>query len=263
VESEAKLRASRRVFAALDGAAAPGGWRVTGRRDVSLRDTYWDTPDERLARAGCTLRVREQSQGAAEAGQGRAGHGPGAESELTLKGPLPDAVSANGAVWHRSELSVRAPAGSGPAEWASLPDARPVLEALAALDGPPAAGDGAGPRAPRVQPRAEASSAAGDGLLRRLRPDVVLLNPRREIVLERAGNEAVLSLDEVAVEGMPYRRRYVEVELKRGSTAALDNLVDTLQAEYALRPSRRGKVQAARAWLARQRAAPRGAAHAS
>ena len=254
MESEAKLRASRRVFAVLEAAAAPGGWRVTGRRDVSLRDTYWDTLDGRLARAGCTLRVREQ-------GRGRAGQGQGSETELTLKGPLPDAVSANGAVWHRSELTAHAPAGSGPAEWASLPEALPVLDALAALDGPPAAGDGARVRGQRSELRAEAGDAARDGLLRRLRPDVVLLNPRREITLEHAGSEAVLSLDEVAVEGMPYRRRYVEVELKRGSTAALDRLVDALQAEYALRPSRRGKVQAARAWLARQRAGPGGAAH--
>ncbi len=169
------------------------------------------------------------------------GGGAGALAELTLKGPLPDVTAANGAVWHRSELTAHAPAGSGPAEWATLPDAKPVVEALAALGARPAE-DGPG------------GARSGADLMRRLRPDVVLRNPRREIVLEGEGSEAVLSLDEVVVEGTPYRRRYVEVELKRGSTAALDRLVDALQAQYQLRPSRQGKVQAARAWLARRRA---------
>jgi hypothetical protein len=237
VESEAKLRASRRVFAALEGAQEAGGWQVTSRRDVSLRDTYWDTPDGYLARTGSTLRVREENPQPSAAGGGA-----GALAELTLKGPLPDLTAANGAVWHRSELTAHAPAGSGPAAWATLPEAMPVVEALAALGArPPADGESGGSR-------------SGADLLRRLRPDVVLRNPRREIVLEGEGSEAVLSLDEVAVEGMPYRRRYVEVELKRGSTAALDRLVDALQAQYSLRPSRQGKVQAARAWLARRRA---------
>jgi inorganic triphosphatase YgiF len=191
-----------------------------------LRDTYWDTPDGRLARAGCTLRVREQRLAGAAAGAA-SDHGGAVQegdqaAELTLKGP---AGGVDGAVWSRTELSVTAPAGSGPPEWARLPAARPILEALERL-----------------------------GALEGLRPDVVLRNPRREIVLERNGNQAVLSLDEVAVEGAPYRRRYVEVELTRGSPADLDPLVEALLAGHALRPSRRGKVQAAREWLARRRA---------
>jgi hypothetical protein len=93
------------------------------------------------------------------------------------------------------------------------------------------------------------------GALDGLRADVVLRNPRRELVLERDGDQAVLSLDEVAVEGAPYRRRYVEVELTRGAPAAIDGLVDTLLSRFRLRPSRRAKVEAARDWLARRRPA--------
>jgi inorganic triphosphatase YgiF len=214
VETEAKLRASRRAFRALDGAETLAGWRVTARHDLDLRDTYWDTPAGGLAGAGCTLRVREQL------GQGEA------PAELTFKGPLPgNPGGARSAVWRRSELTVDAPAGSGPREWARLPGAAPVMEALGRLD-------------------AE----------RDLRADVVLRNPRRELVLESGPNQAVLSLDEVEIEGQPYRRRYVEVELKRGSADALEALVDRIAPDYGLRPSRQGKVQAARAWLARRTA---------
>jgi hypothetical protein len=137
-----------------------------------------------------------------------------------------EAGSGPAGVWNRTELTVAAPPGSGPAEWARIPAARPVMDAL-----------------------------KGMGALDGLRPDVVLRNPRRELVLERDGDQAVLSLDEVAVEGAPYRRRYVEVELTRGAPAAIDGLVDTLLSRFRLRPSRRAKVQAARDWLARRRPA--------
>src|SRR5437762_1964640 len=126
VESEAKLHASRPVFEALGGVQEAGGWRVTKRRDVSLRDTYWDTPDGFLARTGSTLRVREELPSSA----GRGADSPDSLAELTLKGPLPDTTSANGAVWQRSELTAHAPAGSGPAAWATLPEAKPVVDAL-------------------------------------------------------------------------------------------------------------------------------------
>jgi inorganic triphosphatase YgiF len=216
VETEAKLHASRRVFAALADAPEVAGWRVAERRDTSLRDTYWDTPDGRLARAGSTLRVRQ--------------NGPDPRGELTLKGPVPrEAGSGAPGAWSRTELSVAVPAGSGPSEWAAIPAARPVLDALRRL-----------------------GTSGG------LRPDVVLLNPRRDLLLRRGDDgedEVVLSLDEVALEGAPYRRRYVEAELKKGQAQALQALVETLVGRFGLRPSRRAKVQAAREWLARQPAA--------
>ncbi len=213
VETEAKLHASRRVFAALADAPEVAGWRVAERRDTALRDTYWDTPDGRLARAGSTLRVRQ--------------NGRDPRGELTLKGPVPrEAGSGAPGAWSRTELSVAVPAGSGPPEWAAIPAARPVLDALRRL------------------------GASGG-----LRPDVVLLNPRRDLLLRRGEDEVVLSLDEVALEGAPYRRRYVEAELKKGQAQALQSLVETLVGQFGLRPSRRAKVQAAREWLARQPAA--------
>ncbi len=235
VETEAKLLASQRAFRALaaqevlgespEGDSPEGIWRVVERRDVTLRDTYWDTPDRRLAQAQCTLRVREQ--------------GKDLPAELTLKGPLPRRAPAPGALgWSRTELTVAGPAGSGPLDWARLPGAGPVVAALRHLGievgGPDHHGQG--------------PEGAG------LRPDVVLLNPRRELVLEKDGQQCVLSLDEVRIEGQPYRRRYVEIELKRGTAGALDRLAGALATRYRLRPSRQGKVQAARAWLARRRA---------
>lgn len=250
VETEAKLLASQRAFRALaaqevlgdspegeslSGDSPEGIWRVVERRDVTLRDTYWDTPDGRLAQARCTLRVREQ--------------GKDLPAELTLKGPLPRREPAPGALgWSRTELTVAAPARSVPLDWARLPGAGPVIAALRRLGievgGPD---DGQGP--------AMASGLGKDGPEgATLRPDVVLLNPRRELVLERDGQQCVLSLDEVRIEGQPYRRRYVEIELKRGSAEALDRLAGALATRYRLRPSRQGKVQAARAWLARRRA---------
>ncbi len=123
-------------------------------------------------------------------------------------------------------MSVAVPAGSRPPEWATIPAARPVLDALRRL-----------------------------GVSSGLRPDVVLLNPRRDLLLRRGADEVVLSLDEVALEGAPYRRRYVEAELKKGQAQALQSLVETLVGQFGLRPSRRAKAQAAREWLARQPAA--------
>jgi inorganic triphosphatase YgiF len=217
LEIEAKLRASARVFRDLQRQEAFDGWQVTARRSLGLRDTYWDTPDRRLARAGCTLRVREERQGDLQ------------RAELTLKGPVPDrgrVVPGRAASWSRTERTVPVPAGSGPHEWSQLPGAEPVIDALRGLDA-----------------------------LHGLRADVVLLNPRLELILQQVGqegSEAVLSLDEVRIEGQPYRRRYVELELRRGSRPALDDLVALLVERFPLRPSRQGKVTAARAWLQRR-----------
>jgi hypothetical protein len=232
VETEAKLHASRRVFADLNRVDEVAGWRVSARCDVELRDTYWDTPDGRLARLGGTLRLREQRHRGSDQGRDDGSHpgrheGDGTAAELTLKGPVPrGAGSGPAAVWNRTELTVAAPPGSGPTEWAGIPAARPVMDALREM-----------------------------GALDGLRSDVVLRNPRRELVLERDGDQAVLSLDEVAVEGAPYRRRYIEVELTHGEPAAIDGLVDTLVSRFRLRPSRRAKVEAARDWLAHRRPA--------
>lgn len=221
LETEAKLHASRRGFAGLALLDEVAGWRVVGRHDVGLRDTYWDTADRRLSGAGCTLRVREMRSGA----PGSAGTAEVMPAELTLKGPVPAGAGAGPAgVWARTELTVPAPAGSGPEVWRTLPEARPLLAALERL-------------------------GATDGL----RPDVVLLNPRQEILLERGDGQVVVSLDEVAVEGAPYRRRYVEVELRRGDAGDLGDLVAVLAERYRLRPSRRAKVEAARAWMERRR----------
>jgi hypothetical protein len=217
VETETKLHASRAVFDALSGLETVEGWRAVERHDVRLRDTYWDTADRRLSRARGTLRVRE-TDGAPQA-------------ELTLKSPAPGPTSPTsptsptetGSVkaWTRTELTATVPAGSDPDAWAGLAAAAPLLAALRRL-----------------------------GVVGGLRPDIVLLNPRREIVLEHDGSGAALSLDEVAIEGAPYRRRYVEIELKRGPVAALERLVQALVARYRLRPSRQAKVEAARRWLA-------------
>ncbi|MGH2369442.1 MAG: CYTH domain-containing protein, partial [Chloroflexota bacterium] len=197
---------------------------------------YWDTSDRRLARAGCTLRVREQAAGRPPTGDGQLADepkgpgwgGPGEHAsarkgELTLKGPSSHQDGRGRAApvsWSRTELTAEAPAGSGPQEWARTPAAAVIVAALRRLD-------------------------AAEGL----RPDVVLLNPRRELVLRKDADEAVLSLDEVCIEDQPYCRRYVEIELKRGAHATLETLAQSIAAQFRLRPSRRGKVQAARAWL--------------
>jgi inorganic triphosphatase YgiF len=214
-ETEAKLYASARAFAEIERAEEIAGWRVVERRTVCLRDTYWDTPDLRLGRQGCTLRVRELD-GAREA-------------ELTYKGALRAEATAS-ASRSRTEIVVPAPAGSTPAAWARLPAAAPVLDAL-----------------------------RDSGAARGLRPDLVLVNPRREIVLRHAGgadeaDEAVLTLDTVEIERQPYRRRYVEIELRRGSRTAMDTLVAAAAQRFGLRPARLGKVAAARVWQMRRAA---------
>jgi hypothetical protein len=214
VETEAKLRASARAFRQLERLEEIDGWRVVERRRVSLRDTYWDTPDRQLGQAGCTLRVREQDGGP--------------QAELTFKGRPGDGAGASRS---RTEITVVAPSGSGPEQWRRLPAARPVLDSLRRL-----------------------------GVTSGLAPDLVLLNPRRELVLRRhwgdteatreaTPDEAVLSLDEVRIEGRPYLRRYVEIELKRGSQAPLDELVEVVATRYGLPATYEGKVQSARAWL--------------
>jgi inorganic triphosphatase YgiF len=208
IETEAKLRASLRAFREIAPLEAVAGWRVIARRTVHLRDTYWDTSEDRLLRADCTLRVRELD--------GKP------QGELTFKAPKEPAL-ARGASQSRAELVAAVPAGSGPAQWATVDAARPILDALAQR------------------------GAAGA-----LRPVVVLLNPRRELVLQQNGNEAILSLDEVRIEGQSYCRRYVEIELKRGSRAAVDELASAVQQQFRLQPAQRGKVQAAREWLARR-----------
>jgi inorganic triphosphatase YgiF len=206
VETEAKLRASVRAFRQIERCKEIAGWRVAARRAVRLRDTYWDTADDRLLRAGCTLRVREMN-GA-----------PGAE--LTFKGPAGPRSTVGGSQ-ARLELTAEVPAGSGPDRWAASGAARPGLAAL--------------------------RQVAGDEALQ---PVVVLLNPRRELALRRGASEVIVSLDEVGIEGQPYRRRYVEIELKRGSREELDILAAAAQRAFGLRPTQRGKVQAAREWLA-------------
>ena len=200
-EIEAKFDASQATFRALERLEEIDGWRVIERRSTSLRDSYWDTPDHRLGRGECTLRVRELD-GAPEA-------------ELTFKGkPLRGA---------RTEETVSVRAGTSPRQWQRVPTARPILEALRAV-------------APLTQ----------------LRQDVVLLNPRRELVLKRGNAYEILSLDEVQIEGHPYAKRYVELELKRGPRAGHDALTHALATRFNLRESTKGKVQAAREWLARQ-----------
>jgi inorganic triphosphatase YgiF len=207
IEVEAKLHASKPAFHALARATTIAGWQIVEQREVRLRDTYWDTPDDRLGRANCTLRVRELD-GARQA-------------ELTFKGPVAGAGD-RGPAHSRTELTVAAPAGSGPADWADLPSAGPIWRAL--------------------------QEVVATQLLR---PDVVLLNPRRDLVLRQGSAEVVLSLDEVRIEGHPYVRRYVEVELVRGPRRPFDQLVHAVAEQYRLRPASVPKVQAARTWLAR------------
>ena len=202
-EVEAKFDASLATFRALEGLEELEGWRVTERRAVRLRDSYWDTPDHRLAQRECTLRVRELDGGA--------------EAELTFKGK-PERGG-------RSEETVSVRAGSGPRQWQRDPNARPILEGL----------------------RSVVSLAA-------LRQDVVLLNPRRELVLRKGRAEEILSLDEMRIEGHPYVKRYVELELKRGARAGHDARVRALAERFRLKESTTGKVQAAREWLARRHA---------
>jgi hypothetical protein len=136
--------------------------------------------------------------------------------ELTYKGPPEDGG--------RSEEIAHAPVGSTPREWMTLPD---------------------------PDARAIVADLHQRGVLDSLQPDVVLLNPRRDLILRNGDAEEVLSLDEVEIERQPYLRRYVELELKHGSRAAHDALAASLSERFQLRPSRTGKVQAARNWLRR------------
>jgi hypothetical protein len=124
----------------------------------------------------------------------------------------------------RTEEIANVRAGAGPSEWASVRKAKPIVDALREL-----------------------------GVLDSLRQDIVLVNPRRELVLRKGRAEEILSLDEVRIEGHPYVRRYVELELKRGTRATHTALVRALAGRFHLEESKTGKVQAARDWLSRRR----------
>ena len=200
-EIEAKFDAPLVTFRAIERLEEIDGWRVAERRAVRLRDSYWDTPDHRLAQQECTLRVRVLDEAA--------------EAELTFKGK-PERGG-------RTEQTAAVRAGSGPRQWRRSSDASPILDAVRAL-------------VP----------------LSRLRQDVVLLNPRRELVLRKGGAEEILSLDEMRIEGQPYVKRYVELELKRGPRNGHDALTRALATRFGLIESVKGKVQSARDWLTRQ-----------
>ena len=141
-----------------------------------------------------------------------------AKAELTFKGK-PERGG-------RTEETVSIQAGSGPRQWQRTPAARPILDAL--------------------RPLTPISA---------LHQDVVLLNPRRELVLRKGRSEEILSLDEMRIEGQPYVKRYVELELKRGPRAGHDALSRALAERFGLKESTGGKVQFAREWLNRKRAA--------
>lgn len=215
IEIEVKLRASRQAFADLAEVGAFGPWRVVEQTEIRLRDTYFDTPGHALARQRCTLRIRSLDGEAI--------------GELTLKGPAGDAP---GGPLARTELTVAIPVGIGVHEWDTITEARPVIEAL------------------RIRGIAYPGDLVGGA---------VLVNPRRNLRLRRATNaghahdhaEVILSLDEVRLEGHPYLRRYVEIELVRGVPEAIVEVSNLVAGMTRLRPARSGKVQAARAWLAR------------
>ena len=113
VEIEAKFRASLRAFAILGNRESLGGWQVVERREVALRDSYFDTADAALARQSCTLRVRQ--------------NGEDVTAELTLKGPAAETPEG---VFARTELTGAVPAGTLPSAWAGVPGTEPVIEAL-------------------------------------------------------------------------------------------------------------------------------------
>jgi len=215
IEIEVKLRASRQAFADLAKVGAFGPWRVVEQTEIRLRDTYFDTPGHALARQRCTLRIRSLDGEAI--------------GELTLKGPAGDAP---GGPLARTELTVAIPVGIGVHEWDTITEARPVIEAL------------------RIRGIAYPGDLVGGA---------VLVNPRRNLRLRRDTNaghahdhaEVILSLDEVRLEGHPYLRRYVEIELVRGAPEAIMEVSNLVAGMTRLRPARSGKVQAARAWLAR------------
>ena len=216
IEIEVKLRASRQAFAILAEASAFGPWRVVEQTETRLRDTYFDTPGHSLARQRCTLRIRSLDGDAI--------------GELTLKGPAGDAP---GGPMARTELTASMPVSVPVHEWDTVAEARPVIDAL----------------------RARGIAYPGD-----LADGAVLVNPRRNLRLRRGAKtgdphdyaEVVLSLDEVRLEGHPYLRRYVEIELGRGAPEAVTEVSNLVARMTRLRPARSGKVQAARAWLARQ-----------
>ncbi len=234
VEIEVKLRASRQAFAVLAEASAFGPWRVVEQTEIRLRDTYFDTPDHSLARQRCTLRIRSLDGDAI--------------GELTLKGPSGNAPSGpsdadentgrmSEGIMARTELTAVMPVGVPVHEWGAVVEARPVIDAL----------------------RARGIAYPGD-----LADGAVLVNPRRNLRLRRTTNnvhpidyaEVVLSLDEVRLEGHRYVRRYVEIELVRGAPETVTEVSALLVGMTRLRPARSGKVQAARAWLARLRPTP-------
>ena len=110
-EIEAKFGASVGVFRKVAGLEEIAGWRVVERRSVRLRDAYWDTPDHRLGREECTLRVREMD--AEPVG------------ELTFKGK-PEGGG-------RTEETAAVRTRSGPAQWRRVAEAREIVGALREL----------------------------------------------------------------------------------------------------------------------------------
>ena len=202
-EIEAKFNASIPKFRAIEKLERIAGWHVVDRRTVHLRDAYWDTPDNKLGKDECTLRVREVDGSP--------------EGELTFKGK-PEGGG-------RTEEIAAVRSGTGPKDWARVRQAKPIVDALRELDA-----------------------------LDSLKQDVVLLNPRRELVLRKGRAEETLSLDEVRVEDHSYVRRYVELELKRGARATHNALVHALAGKFHLEESKSGKVQSVRDWLQQRRA---------
>jgi inorganic triphosphatase YgiF len=138
-------------------------------------------------------------------------------------------------VFARTELTVSVPAGTLPTAWARTPGTEPVIEAL------------------RLR-----GVTAPDELV----PVAVLRNPRRDLIVASGDRRVVVSLDEVSIEGEPYRQRFVEIEAEVGGALAVRLVADTIAAILLassaggagqLRPARNGKVTLARAWLARRR----------
>ena len=143
--------------------------------------------------------------------------------ELTLKGPAGETPEG---VFARTELTVAIAAGTAPGAWSAMVGTGPVLDAL------------------RARGVADAAS---------LVPVAVLRNPRRDLVVASGEARAVVSLDEVTIEGETYRQRFVEIEAVTGGAPTVRAVANAVLALVAMRPARTGKVQAARAWLARRR----------
>jgi inorganic triphosphatase YgiF len=66
-------------------------------------------------------------------------------------------------------------------------------------------------------------------------------------------SRVVISLDEVSIEGEPYRQRFVEIEAESGGAPAVRAVATIIAGVSPMRPARTGKVTLARAWLARRR----------